>query len=125
LLLEISKRFGGDCTRSALENRFRRIKNDAKLINEAIGKGIDPITLNVGDTDGQVAIMGSKISPGIGQATRSLLLSTLHITHYTLHFLLHPMLMPLQMAKGYGSETTLWHSKYFAAIHPSRRKEAQ
>ncbi|KAH6666957.1 hypothetical protein B0J14DRAFT_490240 [Halenospora varia] len=44
----ISDRFGGDCTRSAIDNRFRRIKDDAKMINEAIKKGIDPITLEIG-----------------------------------------------------------------------------
>ncbi|RDL36409.1 uncharacterized protein BP5553_05761 [Venustampulla echinocandica] len=53
---DISTRFGGDCTKSAIENRFRRIKSDAKLINNAVAKGIDPITLNIGDASGEVAI---------------------------------------------------------------------
>ncbi|KAH8654136.1 hypothetical protein BGZ60DRAFT_386768 [Tricladium varicosporioides] len=44
----ISDRFGGDCTQSAIDNRFRRIKSDAKMINEAIKRGIDPITLEIG-----------------------------------------------------------------------------
>jgi hypothetical protein len=57
----MSKRFGGDCTFSALENRFKRIKKDAKLINDAIGKGIDPITLGIGGTDGEVAVKPGKI----------------------------------------------------------------
>jgi hypothetical protein len=51
-------RFGGDCTKSALENRFRRIKSDAVLINQAFAKGIDPITLDIGGKDGQVPIKG-------------------------------------------------------------------
>jgi hypothetical protein len=57
----MSKRFGGDCTFSALENRSKRIKKDAKLINDAIGKGIDPITLGIGGTDGEVAVKPGKI----------------------------------------------------------------
>jgi hypothetical protein len=60
-LVDISKRFGGDCTNSALENRFRRIKKDAKLINDAIEKGIDPITLDIGGTDGEVAVKPGRI----------------------------------------------------------------
>lgn len=54
----MSAAFGGDCTKSALENRFRRIKSDAKLINDAIAKGIDPITLPIGDISGEVAVKG-------------------------------------------------------------------
>ena len=49
LSLAISKSFGGDCTKSAIDNRFRRIKSDARLIKDALAKGIDPITLPVGD----------------------------------------------------------------------------
>ncbi|PBP23364.1 hypothetical protein BUE80_DR005982 [Diplocarpon rosae] len=45
---DLSTRFGGDCTKSAIENRFRRIKIDAKLINDAVKKGVDPITLPIG-----------------------------------------------------------------------------
>ncbi|KAK0124023.1 hypothetical protein ONS95_009009 [Cadophora gregata] len=56
---DISSRFGGDCTKSAIENRFRRIKSDAKLINDAVKNGVDPITINVGDTDGMIAIAGT------------------------------------------------------------------
>ncbi|QSZ33889.1 hypothetical protein DSL72_005463 [Monilinia vaccinii-corymbosi] len=50
-----SDRFGGDCIVSPLENRFRRLKSDAKLINIAVGEGEDPININVADTDGQIA----------------------------------------------------------------------
>ena len=81
MLAEIAKRFGSDCTQSALENRFRRIKRDAKLINDAIEKGIDPITLDIGGTDGEVAAKPGKIR-GNGQAKRSFLLITLHIAHF-------------------------------------------
>ncbi|KAF7944705.1 uncharacterized protein EAE97_005338 [Botrytis byssoidea] len=54
----ISVRFGGDCTASALDNRFRRLKSDAKLINAAVAKGEDPILMNVGDTNGEIACKG-------------------------------------------------------------------
>lgn len=43
---------GGDCTGSACENRFRRIKQDAKAINAALKKGLDPATLKIGEADG-------------------------------------------------------------------------
>ncbi|KAH8782157.1 hypothetical protein BGZ57DRAFT_926143 [Hyaloscypha finlandica] len=50
---EIAARFGSDCTASALENRFRPLKRDAKLINDSIAKGIDPKTLPIGaETNG-------------------------------------------------------------------------
>lgn len=45
---------GSDCTVSALENRFRRIKRDAKLINDAVSKGIDPLTLGIGSDEGTI-----------------------------------------------------------------------
>ncbi|KAI9647276.1 hypothetical protein NHQ30_003659 [Ciborinia camelliae] len=57
---EISPRFGGDCTVSALENRFRRLKSDATLINTAIASGKDPISINVGDTNGLAACKSKK-----------------------------------------------------------------
>jgi hypothetical protein len=88
-LVDISKRFGGDCTNSALENRFRRIKKDAKLINDAIAKGIDPITLDIGGTDGEVAVKPGKL-PKIranGREKLSLFLSTLNIN--IRHFICH------------------------------------
>ncbi|CAD6443648.1 ba322ab6-cabc-4c17-89f2-6995816ea521 [Sclerotinia trifoliorum] len=67
---EISVRFGGDCTASAIDNRFRRLKSDAKLINAAIAKGEDPIFMNVGDTNGNVAYKGKgAISELMGSAT--------------------------------------------------------
>ncbi|KAH8805948.1 hypothetical protein F5884DRAFT_755497 [Xylogone sp. PMI_703] len=50
-LLDIAVRFGGDCTKSALENRFRRIKADAKRMNDAVARGIDPVTLIIGAYD--------------------------------------------------------------------------
>jgi len=61
-LLDISARFGGDCTAGAIQNRFKRIKKDAVLINQAVAAGIDVITINVGDTSGANAIKG-----GMGQ----------------------------------------------------------
>jgi hypothetical protein len=45
---EISRCFGGDCTASALENRLRRVKADAKAIKIALQDGIDPINLDIG-----------------------------------------------------------------------------
>jgi len=63
-LSDIAARFGGDCTTSAVENRFRRIKKDAQLINDSIKKGIDPITLPIGDTDGEAAVRNVKRGPG-------------------------------------------------------------
>ncbi|TGO56129.1 hypothetical protein BCON_0082g00420 [Botryotinia convoluta] len=76
----ISVRFGGDCTASALDNRFRRLKSDAKLINAAVAKGEDPILMNVGDTNGEIACKGkggnkfmlfSRLSSSISQEHRS------------------------------------------------------
>lgn len=55
---DISDRFGGDSTTSAIENRFRRIKTDAKLVNIALAKGQDPIILNIGGADGHAPIKG-------------------------------------------------------------------
>jgi hypothetical protein len=54
----MATRFGGDCTKSSLENRFRRIKTDATMINKAVKMGIDPITLNIGGADGVAPIKG-------------------------------------------------------------------
>jgi hypothetical protein len=54
----MAARFGGDCTKSSLENRFRRIKTDAKLMNNAVAKGVDPINLDIGGPDGVVPIKG-------------------------------------------------------------------
>jgi hypothetical protein len=50
-LLGIARAMGGDCTGSACENRFRRIKQDAKAINAALKNGIDPMTLNIGEQE--------------------------------------------------------------------------
>jgi hypothetical protein len=88
-LVDISKRFGGDCTFSALENRFRRIKKDAKLINDAIAKGIDPITLDIGGTDGEVAVPPGKNHAKRGRVPANgrekLLLFFEYIAQYTCH----------------------------------------
>ena len=51
---------GSDCSASALENRFRRIKQDSKRINDAISRGVDPLTLGIGsflelEADGRLA----------------------------------------------------------------------
>jgi hypothetical protein len=43
---------GSDCTSSALENRFRRIKQDGKRINDAISTGVDPLSLGIGSGEG-------------------------------------------------------------------------
>ncbi|KAF4613410.1 hypothetical protein G7Y89_g15477 [Cudoniella acicularis] len=75
---DISRSFGGGCTTSAIENRFRRLKSDAKLINDALKKGIDPITLNIGDTQGEVALKsgGCDIARCYGsEATKSSLMN--------------------------------------------------
>lgn len=58
----MSARFGGDCTASSLQNRFRRIKTDAQLVNDAVRKGIDCITLDIGGPDGSHPIRGGIIS---------------------------------------------------------------
>ncbi|KUJ17356.1 uncharacterized protein LY89DRAFT_583877 [Mollisia scopiformis] len=63
---DIAARFGGDCTKSAVENRFRRVKSDAKLINDAVKNGVDPITINVGDTSGEAAMSGNGSSACFG-----------------------------------------------------------
>lgn len=55
---DISDRFGGDSTTSAIENRFRRIKTDAKLVNIAVNKGQDPIILNIGGENGHTPMKG-------------------------------------------------------------------
>ena len=44
----LSKNMGSDCTPSALDNRFRSIKKDAKAINSAVANGIDVLTLHIG-----------------------------------------------------------------------------
>ncbi len=57
----MAARFGGDCTAMALQNRFRVIKRDAKSMNDAIAKGIDPFTLPIG---AETSSGGVKGSPG-------------------------------------------------------------
>jgi hypothetical protein len=39
---------------SALENRFRRIKGDAKALNDALAQGIDPITIPTDSLNGKI-----------------------------------------------------------------------
>jgi hypothetical protein len=43
---------GSDCTAAAMQNRFRRIKQDGKRINDAISQGVDPLTLGIGGDKG-------------------------------------------------------------------------
>lgn len=62
-LLEISRRFGGICTTSAIDNRFRRIRVDAKMINEKLEAGVDPMTLKIGDSIGSA--MGDGKAVGV------------------------------------------------------------
>jgi hypothetical protein len=51
------------------------------LINDAIGKGIDPITLDIGGTDGEVAVKPGKIRAN-GREKLSLFFE--YIAQYTL-----------------------------------------
>ncbi|OBT95909.2 hypothetical protein VE01_06093 [Pseudogymnoascus verrucosus] len=44
---EIAKAFGGDCTKWAIDNRFRSLKTDAKRIGDALASGLDPISLDI------------------------------------------------------------------------------
>jgi hypothetical protein len=41
-----------------LENRFRRIKGDARAINDAIAQGIDPITIPTDSLNGKIGGKG-------------------------------------------------------------------
>ncbi|TVY40897.1 hypothetical protein LSUB1_G002345 [Lachnellula subtilissima] len=83
---DISARYGGDCTNSAIENRMRRVKTDAKRINNALTQGIDPITLIIEGHQGEVAARGK----GRGQAVllHSFSTNTLHTKSPT-RLLLH------------------------------------
>jgi hypothetical protein len=38
---------------SALDNRFRRIKADAKALNDAVAQGIDPMTIDTDSLNGK------------------------------------------------------------------------
>ena len=44
---DISKFVGGDCTASAVDNRLRYYKTDAKLMAAAVARGEDPMDLNI------------------------------------------------------------------------------
>jgi hypothetical protein len=46
-LAAISTAFGGDCTKSAIDNRFRKIKSHAVLIKKALADGRDPFSLHI------------------------------------------------------------------------------
>jgi hypothetical protein len=72
--LDMAARFGGDCTAMALQNRFRAIRRDAKLMNDSIAKGIDPITLPIGAETSSGGVKGSS-----GQTT------VLYLSSSTLH----------------------------------------
>lgn len=43
---------------SALENRFRRIKGDAKALNDALAAGIDPFTIPTDSLNGKIGGKG-------------------------------------------------------------------
>lgn len=101
--IDISARFGGDCTKSAIENRFRRIKSDAKLINNAIAKGVDPITLNIGDAIGEVAIGSNTGGARHGQEFGI----TSH--HNTQHIFLLFLDLPSNLFSGWVSFIDIYH----------------
>lgn len=84
---EMATRYGGDCTKSSLENRFRRIRTDASLINDAVKKGIDPITLDIGGPDGAVPIKGGAARGQSIFIHLSIALYILHINHQYFGFL--------------------------------------
>jgi len=47
-LAGIAKAMGSDCTPSAIENRFRKLKVEAKWIEDALENGKDPLELKLG-----------------------------------------------------------------------------
>ncbi|KAE9364597.1 hypothetical protein N431DRAFT_447767 [Stipitochalara longipes BDJ] len=109
---DIAARFGGDCTASALENRFRRIKKDAHLINDSIKKGVDPITLPIGDTDGEAAVRNVKRGSGQTRVFRVLLqaLSTFslcsEIKYSTSSVRKSSLICGTELARCFGSDAT-------------------
>jgi hypothetical protein len=46
-----------------LENRFRRIKGDAKALNDALEKGIDPITIPTDSLNGKIGGGKGRLQP--------------------------------------------------------------
>lgn len=78
---EIAKRYGGDCTVSALDNRFRRVKADAKLLNDALAQGIDPITITTDSLNGKVGN-----GKGTKQGRKFLCFSFCHMHKYIITF---------------------------------------
>ncbi|KIM99632.1 hypothetical protein OIDMADRAFT_55547 [Oidiodendron maius Zn] len=59
----LSQKMGSDCSASALENRFRRIKQDSKRINDAISRGVDPLTLGIGSCEETAHFYGEGLHP--------------------------------------------------------------
>lgn len=77
----------------AVQNRFRQIKSDAKLINDALRRGVDPVTLAIGKDDrGQIFFLGT-------------ILGILHISVYNIIRSL-VLIFPIDIAKCYGTEVT-------------------
>jgi hypothetical protein len=48
---------------SALENRFRRIKGDAKALNDAVAAGIDPFTIPTDSLNGKIGGGKCRLQP--------------------------------------------------------------
>jgi hypothetical protein len=107
---DIAARFGGDCTASAIDNRFRRIKKDAKLINDAIAKGIDPMTLDIGDTSGEVAMRSVKRGPGQTKSSQfsALCIFSFHSRAHTARNILKKSLLifDAEVSRCFGSDAT-------------------
>lgn len=47
--IDIATNFGGGCTKWGINTQFRKIKTDALLISQAVTKGEDPMTVQVGE----------------------------------------------------------------------------
>lgn len=56
--LDIATNYGGDCTKWGIDTQFRKIKTDAMLIRRAVAKGVDPITVPVGENGRSVKGVG-------------------------------------------------------------------
>jgi hypothetical protein len=56
---------------SALENRFRRIKSDAKALNDALAAGIDPLTIPTDSLNGKIGGGKGRLQPKPGFSYRS------------------------------------------------------
>lgn len=104
VILDISVRFGGISTQSAIDNRFRKVKVDAKSINKAVANGVDPFTLNIGDSLGSAA----------GDGKRGFEREHIFFQHYVqvlVFFLISspPALLPslVEVLRLFGQDTTL------------------